>query len=116
MDRNESFPRLYGASGSFRPPRPVEDSEKPPDPDDLPLQFDRAGVDLEADGLSPRPYRFGARPATPELVEEDEGEIRPASVGLRGLAQKFLVERGARPIPEFRKPGDPGVGSGPAGE
>jgi hypothetical protein len=116
VDRNDSFPRLYGSPAIFRPPKAVEDTARPPDPDDMPLQYDRSGSDPDADGISPRPYRYGARPVEPTVIAEDDGELQPASVGLRGLAQKFLSERGARPSPEFRKPGDPDVGSSPAGE
>jgi hypothetical protein len=116
VERNDSFPRLYGSPGTFRPPKVVDDSPRPPDPDDLPLQYDRSGTDPDAEGISPRPYRYGVRPPEPVRIEEDEGELKPASVGLRGLAQKFLSERGPRPTPEFRKPGDPGVGSGATGE
>jgi hypothetical protein len=116
VERNDAFPRLYGAPGIFRPPKPVEDSPRPPDPDDMPLQYDRSGTDPDAEGISPRPYRYNARPPEPTSIDEDEGELAPASVGLRGLAEKFLSERGSPPAPEFRKPGDPDVGSSPAGE
>ena len=117
MDKHDSFPRLYGAPGNFRPPKVVEDTERPPHPDDLPLEFDRTRADRQlAEELTPRPYRYGARPTSPVRIEDDEGELRPASVGLRGLADRFLRERIARPLPEFRKPPERGVGSGPAGE
>lgn len=117
MDRHNSFPRLYGAPGNFRPPKVVEDADRPADPDDLPLEFDKTSADPElADELAPRPYRYGSRPSSPVRVEDDEGELRPAEVGLRGLADRFLRERGVRPVPEFRKPPRRGVRSKPAGE
>ncbi|MBM4407429.1 MAG: hypothetical protein FJ038_02230 [Chloroflexi bacterium] len=117
MDKHDSFPRLYGAPGNVRPPKPVQDTDRPPNPDDLPLEFDRTRADRRlADELAPRPYRYASRPTSPERIEEDEGELRPASVGLRGLADRFLRERSARPLPEFRKPPGRGVRSGPAGE
>jgi hypothetical protein len=116
VDRNDSFPRLYGAPGTFRPPKVVEDSPRPPDPDDLPLQYDRSGTDADAGGLSPRPYRYNARPPEPTRIEDDEGELQPAGVGLRGLAQLFLSERASRRGRELRKRGEPDVGSRPAGE
>ena len=117
VDNQDSFPRLYGAPGTFRPPKAVEDTERPASTDDLPLEFDRSADESEfPTELVPRPYRHGARPFRPTSVEEDDGELRPSSVGLRGLAERFLSERGSRPIPEFRKPGERGVGSGPAGE
>lgn len=117
MDRQaESFPKLYGAPGNFRPPKAVEDTPRAPDVDDLPLEFDRRRGDRQPDELAPRPYRHGARPSAPTTLVEDDGELQPATVGLRGLAERFLRERGARAIPEFRRPGSRGVGSGPAGE
>ena len=117
MDRHGvSFPRLYGAPGNFRPPKAVEDSERTPDLDDLPLEFDRRRGDRSTDELTPRPYRHGARPMAPAELVDDDGELQPAGARLRGLAERFLRERGARAIPEFRRPGSRGVGSGPAGE
>ena len=108
VDRNDSFPRLYGAPGTFRPPKVLDDAPRPSDPDDLPLQYDRSGTDPDAEGISPRPYRHGARPPEPTHVEEDEGELRPASVGLRGLAlavaERAHVAAGSR-VPEARGPG-----------
>lgn len=115
MDRNDSFPRLYGAAGTFQPPRAVEDSERPPHPDDEPLHYERERADTEGEVLAPRPYRYGARPA-PTSTEDDEGQLRPTGVGLRGLAHTLIVERSQRPVPEFRKPADPGVASERAGE
>ena len=118
MERQQdSFPKLYGAPGIFRPPKGVEDTERSPDLDDMPLEFDRRRSDRTGDHeLAPQPYRHGSRPAKPTALVDDEGELQPATVGLRGLAERFLRERGARAIPEFRRPGSRGVGSGPAGE
>jgi hypothetical protein len=117
VDRQaESFPKLYGAPGNFRPPKGVEDTERTPDVDDQPLEFDRRRGDRARDELTPRPYRHGTRPTAPTVVVDDEGELQPAGVSLRGLAERLLGERGSRAIPEFRRPGSRGVGSGPAGE
>ena len=102
--QHDSFPRLYGGSAQFRQAGQVGQTERPASADDLPLEFDRSHDDQkQADQLLPRPYRYGARPMS-TVIEEDTGEIQPSSVSLRGLADKFLRERGERPLPQFTKP------------
>jgi hypothetical protein len=40
-----ALPKLYGAPAYARPPRPVETDQRPPDPDDLPLEAFRTDED-----------------------------------------------------------------------
>ncbi|MEA2536658.1 MAG: hypothetical protein QOF11_892 [Chloroflexota bacterium] len=38
-ERHLALPTLYGAPAYARPPRPIEEVQRPIDPDDLPLEF-----------------------------------------------------------------------------
>jgi hypothetical protein len=81
-EHHVALPRLYGAPAYARPPRPVEIDQRPPNPDDLPLEafrtkeeqvlaavlaaddampgpVDEAGAD-RSPGLQPRPFRLRA--------------------------------------------------------
>ncbi len=85
LEQHVALPKLYGAPAYARPPRPVADTSRPPDLDDLPLEADQtdeervladvvrqraggAGWTLRGDGrvaaaraergLEPRPFRL----------------------------------------------------------
>ncbi len=74
-EQHVALPKLYGAPAYARPPRSVEDAQRPFDPDDLPLEAFRTeeehelapaeGRSGDGDGgyqprLQPRPFRLRA--------------------------------------------------------
>ena len=63
MDEHQhvALPKLYGAPAYARPPRPVEEQERPLDLDDLPLEAFRAAADEDLAAAPP------GSPAVPAL-------------------------------------------------
>ena len=57
MDEHQyvALPKLYGAPAYARPPRPVEEQDRPFDPDDLPLEAFRATEDADTAATLPEP-------------------------------------------------------------
>ena len=59
-DQHVALPKLYGAPAYSRPPRPVEESERPFDPHDLPIEAFQTDDEREmAETLAGRPYAPG---------------------------------------------------------
>lgn len=67
-----ALPKLYGAPAYARPPRVFEVNDRPPDPDDLPLEADR---DDEALALAPAPVE---PPADDSPAHAPLGEVPSA--------------------------------------
>ena len=76
-EQHVALPKLYGAPAYSRPPRPVEVTERPLDPDDLPIAAFQTDEEREiAETLGGRPYapavaptsRATARPTTRRRV------------------------------------------------
>ena len=59
-DQHVALPKLYGAPAYARPPRAVEDSPRPFDPDDLPISAYQTDEERDmAEHLAGRPYAPG---------------------------------------------------------
>lgn len=68
MDEHQhvALPKLYGAPAYARPPRPVEEQERPLDLDDLPLEAFRAAADEDLAAAPPgSPAVTALEPAMP---------------------------------------------------
>ena len=59
-EQHVALPKLYGAPAYARPPRHVDDSPRPFDPDDLPIAAYQTDEEREiAESLAGRPYAPG---------------------------------------------------------
>jgi hypothetical protein len=59
-EQHVALPKLYGAPAYARPPRPVDDTPRPFDPDDLPIAAFQTDEEREmAETLAGRPYAPG---------------------------------------------------------
>jgi hypothetical protein len=92
-ERQVALPKLYGAPGYYRPPRQVDESPKPFDPDELPIAAAR--TDDEARFVEDLPSQAFA-PGGGVILEprtqrngHDGGHDEPKR-GLRGLAGRLL--------------------------
>lgn len=91
-----ALPGLYGAPAYARPPRPVSDSIRPFDPDDLPIEADRTEEERQAlAGWTTPDGTYAATDAT------SSGGPRPERDGAAATPRRFtlrvLTERVRRP-------------------
>lgn len=92
-EQHVALPRLYGAPAYARPPRPVEVSPRPFDPDDLPIEAFQAMADRDvADAL---PGSYGATGDGPAAVAAGapagpRPRLSPRPLSLRALAGRVL--------------------------
>jgi hypothetical protein len=64
-DQHVALPKLYGAPAYARPPRAVEDSPRPFDPDDLPISAYQTDEERDmAEHLAGRPYARAVVPTS----------------------------------------------------
>jgi hypothetical protein len=81
-EQHMALPKLYGAPAYARPSAPVATTERPFDPDDLPLEADQTSEDREqAAQLEARVYAGGV---AGEPVGASSGGGREGSPMLRG--------------------------------
>jgi hypothetical protein len=116
MDEHQhvALPKLYGAPAYARPPRPVEEQDRPFDPDDLPLEAFRTTEDevlaatlpgpdagivpgvpapattAPADHLAAPPAPVAPPPAAGAATEPDpSGVLQPRPFSLKALARRI---------------------------
>ncbi len=88
-----SLPMLYGAPAYARPPRPVDDGERPFDPDDLPIAAERTDEEralldaLQRSGASGPPDEPGTGGDAP----------RSGAAGRRLSIRALSARLGSRP-------------------
>jgi hypothetical protein len=88
-EQHVALPKLYGAPAYSRPPRPVEVTERPLDPDDLPIEAFQTDEEREiADTLGGRPYAPGGGAYVESNGKADHPQARPFS--LRAIAGRLL--------------------------
>jgi hypothetical protein len=89
QQQHVALPRLYGQPAYARPPRSFETSERPPDPDDLPLEVVQTDEERQlverlrdgsADGASWRAGQSGGSTAS---------GLRPRPFSLRTIGRLF---------------------------
>ncbi len=87
-EQHVALPKLYGAPAYSRPPRPVEETARPIDPDDLPITAFQTDEEREmAETIAGRPYA----PSGGAYVENEKAnhpQARPFS--LRAIAGRLL--------------------------
>lgn len=88
-EQHIALPKLYGAPAYARPPRSAAETERPFDPDELPIEAYRTEDDEEYLATLPaRAYDPGG--------PDGEGDraagsgLRPRSLRLRSIAGRFL--------------------------
>ena len=85
-ERQMALPKLYGAP-SYRPPRRVDDSPRPFDPDELPITAFR--TEDEAELVESLPAEAFA-PGGGYVVGQDVDEEQPEEPRRRGLGRLFV--------------------------
>jgi hypothetical protein len=88
-EQHVALPKLYGAPAYSRPPRPVEVTERPLDPDDLPIAALQTDEEREiAETLGGRPYAPGGGAYVESNGQANHPQARPFS--LRAIAGRLL--------------------------
>jgi hypothetical protein len=86
-DEHVAHPRLYGAPAFARPPSSITPTERPLDPDDLPLAVEQTPEERAvAEQLLAAPYGVADRPPAPEPGQR----LRPQPLILGLLADRIL--------------------------
>ena len=89
-DQHVALPKLYGAPAYSRPPRPVEETPRPFDPDDLPIAAFQTDDEREmAETLAGRPYAPGGG-AYIESNGKATKHPQPRPLSLRAIAGRLL--------------------------
>jgi hypothetical protein len=89
-EQHVALPKLYGAPAYARPPRPVEDSPRPIDPDDLPIAAYQTDEEREiAETLAGRPYAPGGG-AYIEGSGQAQRHPQARPLSLRAIAGRLL--------------------------
>lgn len=88
-EQHVALPKLYGAPAYSRPSRPVEVTERPLDPDDLPIAAFQTDEEREiAETLGGRPYAPGGGAYVESDGKANHPQARPFS--LRAIAGRLL--------------------------
>ena len=84
-ERQMALPKLYGAP-AYRPPRRVEESPRPFDPDELPITADLTADEIElVESLPAEAFAPGGGYVVGPAVDEEQPEEPPR----RGLGRIF---------------------------
>jgi hypothetical protein len=92
-EQHVALPKLYGAPAYARPPVAVEQSHRPFDPDELPLEAHQTEVEVRfAAHLPARVYTSADDRGDLEEPIEDgsSGGLRPRLFNLRAIAGRLL--------------------------
>ena len=102
-EQHVALPQLYGAPAYARPPLLVPETERPFDPDELPIEAERTEEEREFTAALPE-YAWttpgGVRIGRDGKPTTDEGQARPRKLRLRRhrrtLPQRRLTDRPTR--------------------
>ena len=88
-EQHVALPKLYGAPAYARPPRSIDQIERPVDPDDLPLEVERTVEEQEFVS------RLAGSAFAPVLLathngESGHGQIQARPFKLRGITGKLF--------------------------
>jgi hypothetical protein len=95
-EQHVALPKLYGAPAYARPAPPVDLTERPFDPDDLPIEAYQTPDERRLAELLPaRTYAPGGAPtgqqaARPAPRGDEEPQLHPKPLSLRALAGRIL--------------------------
>ncbi len=88
-ENHVALPKLYGAPAYARPPRTIEEIERPIDPDDLPLELDRTDEEHEFASRIAGDM-FAPILVTPTNGHNGHGQLEARPFRLRGLTEKLF--------------------------
>jgi hypothetical protein len=92
-EQHIALPKLYGAPAYARPPAPVPITQRPFDPDELPIEAQQTDDEREfSSALPPRAYAPGGvdlRRMTSRASGSDR-ELPPRRLSLRTIADRIL--------------------------
>jgi hypothetical protein len=81
QDHHVALPKLYGAPAYARPPRAIEVEDRPPDPDDLPLEAYRSDDDPDGgDGAWPDALGVSSAGTSVVAASSDDARVQAASI------------------------------------
>lgn len=91
-EQHVALPQLYGAPAYARPPLRVPETERPFDPDEMPIEADR--TDEEREFTAALPDHVWTKPGGVKIARDgkpiaDEGTNRPRKLRLRGIGGRF---------------------------
>jgi hypothetical protein len=92
-EQHIALPQLYGAPAYGRPPAPIEASDRPFDPDELPIEAEQTDEEREfTSALPARAYAPGGIDLgqTVTMGSGSRGELRPRTLSLRAIAGRIL--------------------------
>jgi hypothetical protein len=92
-EQHIALPTLYGAPAYGRPPLPVATTERPFDPDELPIEADQTPEERKFSSTLPaRAYAPGGIDLGRSRSTEtgSDGDLRPPSFSLRAIAGRIL--------------------------
>ncbi len=108
-EQHMAMPRLYGSPAYSRPPRVVEAIVRPFDPDELPLEAERAGGDagpaMELSGGTWMPH--STPPAKPRRARRSRATKDAAKLAANAAPMEAPVAVAAA-LPAASKPADKG--------
>jgi hypothetical protein len=93
-EQHIALPKLYGAPAYARPTVVVEETERPFDPDDLPIEAVQTDEERElASSLPAHVYApGGSRDRPAKSRHDEEPRLHPRPLTLRALAGRILGE------------------------
>ena len=92
-EQHVALPQLYGAPAYARPPLLVPETERPFDPDELPIVADQTEEEREfAEALPPQVYAPGGIDLSQAGRTESDTStgLRPRAFSIRGIATKIV--------------------------
>ena len=95
-EQHVALPKLYGAPAYARPPRHVSETDKPFDPDDLPIEVEQSPEErdllamLPARSYAPGGAAVGQLAAYPATPVGQSPMLHPKPTSLRALAGRIL--------------------------
>jgi hypothetical protein len=91
-ERQVALPKLYGAPAYARPPAPIDHTDRPFDPDQLPIQAYQTDEERRIAARMPA-HRYGSATQTGEPggpIGRESGGLRPRQFRLRAIAGRLL--------------------------
>ena len=97
-EQHVALPKLYGAPAYARPSHPIEETPRPLDPDDLPIEAFRTSEEQElAEALPAYAFVAGGAQATgqhaayPATRDGHGPQLRPKPLSLRAITGRFRI-------------------------
>ena len=91
-ERQVALPKLYGAPAYARPPAPIDHTDRPFDPDQLPIQAWQTDEERQIAAAMPA-HRYGSTALTGDPgnpMGSAPGGLRPRRFRLRAIAGRLM--------------------------